>query len=360
MEFRPPEEVHHPESLKSLALCPAQVEHVAMLDSSNIDQYKVGHLGDSAKVQPGTGVVEIPIRIDSPRGIQAYDDGIRELSMGYTLDLSDAPPGSNWNGKPYTHIQSNIRYNHIALTSAARLGPDLRLDSADAVEVDSLPEKEINPMTIRKVRIDTVDYEIPAQVAVFLDKETARADAAEAKIVSEATAADSTLKAEKALHEATRGKLAASDSDLVKSRADMAALEKDIPTRAAAIAKDRADVLAVAKDVIPAADHAKFDTMDLAALKTAVVKAKYPKISLDGATADFLGGLFTSVKEGITATGTKALADNRKDSGVNQDGAPNKDAGNQDGTAPVNLEARRDAMIQRRKDAHASVGKPAK
>lgn len=355
-EFRPPEEVHHPESLKSLQLCPAQVEHVAMLDAGNIDQYKVGHLGDAVKVRPD-GVVETAIRIDSPRGLQAYEDGVRGLSMGYNLDLEDAPPGSNWNGKPYTHIQRNIRYNHIAITKLGRLGKDLRLDSADAVEVDSLHEQEINSMTIRKVRIDSVEYEAPAQVAVFLEKETGRADTAEAKIATDAAAHATAMTAEKAAHATTAGKLAAADADLVKARKDLVDLEAAIPAKAAAIAKDRADALEVARAILPAAEHAKFDAMDAAALRVAVVKTKYPTVALDGASVEFVGGLFTSVKAGIVATGTNALAANRADSAANAAGAPAGGAAN--AGQPINLDAKRDEMIARRKASFDSVGKPA-
>ncbi len=354
-EYRPAEEVHHPESLKSLQLCPAQVEHVAMLDASNIDQYKVGHLGDSTKVRPD-GVVEVPIRIDSPRGLQAFDDGIKGLSMGYTLDLHEAPAGSNWNGKPYTHIQRNIRYNHIAITGLGRMGPDIRLDAADAVEVDSIPEQEINRMTIRKVRVDTVDYDVPAQVAVFMEKETSRADAAEGKITSLTTAHDTAMKAEKAAHAGTSGQLAAANADLAKVRKDLSDLEATIPAKAAAIAKERADVLDVARAALPATEHAKFDSMDAPALKAAVIAAKYPAIKLDGQPAGFADGLFTSVKASITANGTTALAANRADAGNNQSGAPATATTAADG-APIDLDKKREAMIKRRQDAHASVGK---
>ena len=344
-EFRPPEEVHHPESLKSLELCPVQVEHVAMVDASNVDALKVGHLGDSVKVRPD-GVVEAAIRIDSPRGLQAVDDGIKGLSLGYKLTVEDAPPGSSWNGKPYTHIQRDIRYNHVAITRLGRMGADIRLDAADAVEVDSLPEQEINRMTIRKVRIDSVEYDTPAQVADFLAKETSRADTAERKIATDAAAAATALTAEKTAHATTSGQLAAANADLTRVRKDFADLEAAIPQRAAAIAKERADVLDVARATLPATEHAKFDSMDAAALKAATIAAKYPTIKLDGQPAGFVDGLFASVKAGVATNGTNALAANRADGGGNPAGAPGAE-GRQDG-APIDLAARQRAQQERR------------
>lgn len=52
--------------------------------------------------------------------------GLRELSLGYSLDLDETP--GVWNGQPYDAIQRNIRINHLALVEKARAGEQARLN----------------------------------------------------------------------------------------------------------------------------------------------------------------------------------------------------------------------------------------
>ena len=57
--------------------------------------------------------------------------GLKELSLGYNLDLEETP--GVWNGQQYDAIQRNIRINHLALVQEARAGERARLniDSRD-------------------------------------------------------------------------------------------------------------------------------------------------------------------------------------------------------------------------------------
>lgn len=346
LELRHPDDVHDPKSLESLQLCPAQVEHVAMLDSSNVDQFKVGHLGSAPVVNPDKSV-SIPIRIDGKKGLDAYAAGKRELSMGYELDLETAAPGSQYDGQAYTHRQRNIRYNHVAITDRARLGPELRLDSADAVQVDSVtPPKETSAM--KTLNIDSVPYEVPPQVAVAFGKLEGRIDAAE----TAKTQAEKDLEDEKAENmkgmDALNGKVTALTADIAKARKDMADLEANIPARAAAIAKDRSDSLFVAQAVLSAPELTKAAGLDSAGIRLAVVKAKYPTIALDGVSADFLGGLFATIKAGIKQNGTDAFQENRAVTApiVAEDSAGNGDS------AAVNADAARDKMVKREQSAY--------
>lgn len=346
LELRHPDDVHDPKSLESLQLCPAQVEHVAMLDSSNVDQFKVGHLG-SAPIVNADKSVSIPIRIDGKKGLDAFAAGKRELSMGYELDLEPAAPGSQYDGEPYTHRQRNIRYNHVAITDRARLGPELRLDSADAVQVDSVtPPKETSAM-LKKVNIDSVEYEVPPQVAVAINKLEGRADAAEAA----KTQAEKDLEDEKAENtkgmDALKGQVTSLTADLAKARKDAADLEANIPARAAAIAKDRSDSLFVAQAVLSAAELTKATALDSAGIRAAVVKAKYPTIALDGKSVEYIGAMFETVRAGIKQNGTDAFQENRAVTTP----IVAEDSANNDGTV-VNVDAAREKMIKREQGAY--------
>jgi hypothetical protein len=63
------------------------------------------------------------------KAIKDFNDGKRELSLGYTCDL-EWTPGTAPNGETYDAIQKNIRANHLAQVKAARGGPDLRVGDA--------------------------------------------------------------------------------------------------------------------------------------------------------------------------------------------------------------------------------------
>ena len=52
--------------------------------------------------------------------------GLKELSLGYNLDLDETP--GVWNGQRYDAVQKNIRINHLALVREARAGEQARLN----------------------------------------------------------------------------------------------------------------------------------------------------------------------------------------------------------------------------------------
>lgn len=351
-ELRHPDHVHDKASLDSLRMLPVQVEHVAMLGPENIDSLKVGHLGENYQIADD-GSVRIPIRIDSPRGLAAIDSGKKELSMGYDLDLVPAPAGASFMGKPYTHIQTNIRYNHIAITDKARLGPQMRLDSADSVEDDvQKPSPLERPMLI-KTRVDNIEYEAAPEVVNFLGKETKRADAAESK----ASKAEADLEAEKKEKakgmDALQGKLDSALDDKKKAEDALESERKDMPAKVAQFAKDSAELMSVAQAVVPADEFKKMSAMDSKAIKVAVIKAKYPNTNLDGKSEDYLQSRFDSIKEDVKVTGSAANAQNRLDSSSldNEDGL--------DGFQGSTADKARAKMVQRNQDAWMTPGQTA-
>ena len=140
-ELRLPEEVFAPESLASYKGKPVILTHEAgMIDSDNVQQEQIGTIL-SEGTQDGDNV-RAQIIIHDARKL---DYGLRELSLGYSLDLEEVP--GEWQGHPYDAIQRNIRVNHLALVEKARAGDSARLNIDGE---DTQAEKGGNTMSKRK------------------------------------------------------------------------------------------------------------------------------------------------------------------------------------------------------------------
>lgn len=140
-ELRLPEEVFAPESLASYKGKPVILTHEAgMIDSDNVQQEQIGTIL-SEGTQDGDNV-RAQIIIHDARKL---DYGLRELSLGYSLDLEETP--GEWQGQPYDAIQRNIRVNHLALVEKARAGDSARLNIDGE---DTQAEKGGNTMSKRK------------------------------------------------------------------------------------------------------------------------------------------------------------------------------------------------------------------
>lgn len=157
-EFRPPEEVFHPDSMASMANIPFTNDHPpVMLNSENTDQYQRGYLyGDVSKVD--SKYLASRLLITHEGTIQDYDNGKRDVSMGYTCRL--VFKSGVWNGQKYDAIQTEIRYNHVSLVKRGRAGPDCRVrtDQARAITVTvfdaiEMPEKN-SPQGVKKPMAD--------------------------------------------------------------------------------------------------------------------------------------------------------------------------------------------------------------
>lgn len=131
-ELRHPDDVMDPVSLDTLRHAPFTLEHPPeMITPKNVQLYRKGHVTD--RVEVNRDLVEVDVIIQDHDAISAVENGLRELSSGYTADIVEEH--GVWNGTPYNFRQKNIRYNHLAGVTRGRAGPEvrLRLDSADAV-----------------------------------------------------------------------------------------------------------------------------------------------------------------------------------------------------------------------------------
>lgn len=130
-ELRLPEDVFDPESLKSYKGRPIIITHEAgFVTKDNVIGNQIGTILTTGYRNGDDVRAEIIIH-DTESMKRA---GLKELSLGYKLDLEETP--GEWNGQHYDAIQRNIRINHLALVQNARAGDQARLniDSRDTQE----------------------------------------------------------------------------------------------------------------------------------------------------------------------------------------------------------------------------------
>ena len=114
--YRPEEEVFSPEAMASFEAMPVTDDHPA--EGVFIDNYSELNKGHVHNVRRGKGdesdLVLADLMITDPELIhKIMDEGKREISCGYTYDLSEE------NGE---FVQRNIRGNHVAVVDAGRAG----------------------------------------------------------------------------------------------------------------------------------------------------------------------------------------------------------------------------------------------
>ena len=274
LEYRPPSEVFHTDSLESFAFVPVTDNHpAAMLTTETAKGVSVGSVGESVR-QDDTHVVASMVLTDV-MAIAKLDAGKTALSCGYQCDLEEVP-GTTPEGDRYDAIQRNIRGNHVALVDVGRAGPEARIRMDGALtqtdRIDHTDKKDMN-------LIEAID-KIAAQ-ATELATEKARADKAEGERDS------SVARADKAEGERDSAIQAKADAD--KARTDAAEGE-------AKRFDARVELQAIAAKIL-GADH-KFDGMSDVEIQAACVlevekfdckdkSADYTQARFDSASAKF-------------------------------------------------------------------------
>lgn len=131
-ELRLPKYVFDEKSLKTYKGKPVIITHEAgVVNKENVDREQIGTILSDG-YQDGDDV-KAEIIIHNTDAME--DSGLKELSLGYNLDLVEEP--GTWNGEPYDAIQTNIVINHLALVANARVGEQARLniDGSDEPEL---------------------------------------------------------------------------------------------------------------------------------------------------------------------------------------------------------------------------------
>ena len=168
MEYRPPEEVFAPESLASFANAPVTIGHVVSeVTPENWRKVSVGHLASAAQDEQDKDWVSGPLTIADHMAIERAldkDRPFRACSVGYKCRVVPQE-GISPDGKRYTHIQRDIRANHIALLPEGeerQAGASLRLDSKDDQVLPTQPREKY----MRKYNLNGVVFDVDSDAFV--------------------------------------------------------------------------------------------------------------------------------------------------------------------------------------------------
>lgn len=293
-ELRHPDEVMKPESLRTLEGKPLTNDHpVNGVTPTTARFLQVGSVyapeRDAYHLTTGYTITDA----DAIRDVQM---GKRSLSCGYDCDVEEQ--AGVYLGMPYTHVQKNIRYNHVALVDAGRAGDaaKLRMDGITAMPTTQ-PNTPKNGSTTMKIRMDRVGSGAEMEVDALVGAEInalrgditdlkSKADAAEAaKTAAEALVADAVKKADTA-----QGEL-----DGLKSH--VATLEAKLATSIDASEVGTRVKARAALEGIAATMGIKLDDADLSDtdIKIAVIKLSDSEFKADGLSDAYLDARFDGV-----------------------------------------------------------------
>lgn len=329
-EYRPHAEVFKADSLKTLALIPITNGHPSdgePVTADNAQSLSVGAVGDHVR-EDGRFVVA-PYVVHDGAAIKDIDDGKRELSCGYNCRL-DWTSGTH-DGQPYDCVQRDIVYNHLAIVTRGRAGPEVRIDGEDALCVDAYEDDNNARDDARngvnvKIKIKGIEFDVPDQAAQAIEAE--RSDHATVLDAVKTEATKATARADQL------------DADCKKLREDHA------PAKIASLVKSRVALETKARSIL--GEDFKTDELDDNGLRAAVVKKITPSANLDGKDAGYITARYDQAIESYEVdeeredAATDSQADVRRalDAKAHED---NADEGDSD-TAHA-------AMVKRNRDA---------
>ncbi len=271
--YRPPEEVFAADAMASFAHRPVTVDHPGeMVDSSNWQKFAKGQTGD--EVLRDGDFVRVPLMLMDKDAIAEHAEGVRELSMGYTMDL-DIGSGKTDDGQQYDARQTNLRMNHLALVSRARGGSQLRLGD------DNLEDSDMSGVKLTTILVDGLSVETTEPGAQAISK-----------LQTDVAAAQKALVEAESTHNEV---LATKDGDLAKRDATIDELkgkilsDDDLDKRV----NDRADLIAKAKTIADK-DYSGKSDVDI---RTTAVAAKLGQDTVDGKSADYILARFDMLAE---------------------------------------------------------------
>lgn len=215
-EYRSPEEVFNADSLASLSTVPVTIGHpTGGVSPSTWKLHSVGHVSEMPTQRiklDGAEWIESQALVTDANAIsQVASDDLREVSMGYEANVV-MQDGVSPEGEHYDAIQTDIRYNHLALLprGRARAGREARLtidghqdcpqESSDMKVDSSGAQVEPVKVVVHMVTLDSVEYERGSDLHVkalnakldAADKALAKSDAevAELKVDAKKLKAD--------------------------------------------------------------------------------------------------------------------------------------------------------------------------
>ena len=271
-EARLPEYAFKKDSLDSLKMIPVTNNHPTVLvDATNAKELSIGSTGETINIDGENILTTVTINVQD--AISEIENNNKvELSLGYTLDLIEQK--GVYNGQEYDCIQTNIKYNHLAVVERGRAGVSrLNFDSFECGMIvdENITHEERENMV--KINIDNVDVEVDEAVKRAFDSLNARFDSA--------TAEADTLKA----------KLDETEEQLKKAK------EINSDSLISAKAKDRVELIAKASKIVNADSLYDLSDRDI---KLSVIKSRYDSLDLTDKSDDYVSARFDAICEALT------------------------------------------------------------
>lgn len=272
-EYRPAEQVFHKDSLASLESAPITIGHLAEVTTENYAALSKGHVREPR--QDGDHVAAETVVQDAVAVGKIERRELVSISPGYTTMYVPSP--GVFRGARYDGIQTNIRYNHIALLAPGRG----RQGDTVALRLDVCQDNE-DTMTIR---FDGKDYDV--------------SDAAQ-KAAYEKAVGDHALAA--AAGEVTASKKRADEAEAARDTA----VAKLAPHEAAAKAAGRTKLEDRARKILgEAGKEVKFDSkLTDRQVQEQILTAR--KIDFAGRTDEYVSARFDGLEDSVPATETPA------------------------------------------------------
>lgn len=325
--YRAPEQVFRQDAMASYSGVPITIGHPkAGVTAANWKDVARGEVGEDV-IRDGE-FVRVPMMLRDQRAIEEVERGTRELSAGYTAEITFTD-GVSPSGEPYDACMTDLKQNHVAIVKSARGGAELRIGDeqgrwgARPVSAASIgdgrtpggkdrgannpqPEKStMSDINTRTVMVDGLSVETTdagAQAIAKLQQQVKDGSTA----LSDAAAKHQTAIADR---DATIAKLEAERDDLKSKVLTDAALDARV--------QERADLVTSAK-AIHDADYAGKSDADI---RKAAVVGKLGAAVIDGKPEAYVQARFDILAEDAKkdpvnralrdgATGTTHVADN--------------------------------------------------
>lgn len=338
-ELRHPKHVWNDESIESMKMIPVTNGHPSerMVTPENFKRLSIGYTGETIK-KDGEHVIANLVITDK-EGVDAVIKwGRKELSLGYLVDLDETP--GEYEGEKYDAMQTNIRYNHLAIVDKARAGESARiaLDSDDAVEI----LKEDKFMGKRKIKIDEEEYAVEESVGDYIDR-------LEKDMMNLSDERDRVERELKMIREKLEKALVERDSfkDQV-SEMDKKSGEKMDEANFARAVSERVKLMDIAKDYLGSGLSSKLDSMSNSDIKKEIIRTAKKTVSVDGKSQVYLDCMFDMI------------CAERSEKKVNVDNVSYNNTQNNDATNSNPLVNAQQKMIQKSKSFINSKNSEAK
>lgn len=169
-ELRHPDEVLKEDTMESIKMIPVVNGHPPerLVTAENAKRLAIGYTGEF--VENDMPYIIANFMITDKNAIEEIlEKKKNELSLGYTVDLIDEK--GIYNGEPYDFIQTNIKYNHLAIVDQARAGPEAKivLDGQDAEEILK-EEAKMAQKKLKRIKLDTKEYMLEDEAAEYIEK----------------------------------------------------------------------------------------------------------------------------------------------------------------------------------------------